>query len=288
MYVCGMKKFFVLLWAAMTLMPISVSAAQKEKAPATVSVISYNIRHGKANDGTNSWQFRYHTSAMMLTDQAPDLMGVQEAYDFQIKYIKEFTKGYNYIGVGRDDGKSKGEQMGIFYNSKTIKVLKWGTYWLSETPDVPSFGWDAKCRRSATWALLKDKRSGKKFFYVNTHLDHVGVEARSKGLQLVQNKIAEMNPKGWPLILSGDFNIEPDNEAILQLDKSMKSARDVAAKTDRHGSFNGWGKTNPETIIDYIYFSGFSRCERFETITKEYDGRKFISDHYPIKAVLVF
>ena len=114
------------------------------------------------------------------------------------------------------------------------------------------------------------------------------MEARSKGLQLVQDTIAEMNPKGWPLILSGDFNIEPDNEAILQLDKSMKSARDVAAKTDRHGSFNGWGKTNPETIIDYIYFSGFSRCERFETITKEYDGRKFISDHYPIKAVLVF
>ncbi len=280
-----MKKILISILAVLVAAPVF---AKKAETPAMVSVISYNIRHGKAKDGTNSWEFRYATSAMMVEDQKPDLMGVQEALEIQVKYLEEYTNGYGYIGVGRDDGKKKGEQMGIFYNKKSIKVIKWGTYWLSETPDEPSFGWDAKCRRSATWALLKDKRSGKKFFYVNTHLDHIGVEARSKGLKLVQDKIAEMNPQGWPLILSGDFNIEPDNAAIAELDKTMQSARDVAAKTDRHGTFNGWGKKNPESIIDYIYFSGFRRCVSYETITKEYGGRKFISDHYPIKAVLEF
>ena len=280
-----MKKIFLTLLTVILTVPVF---AKKADGPATITVVSYNIRHGKAKDGTNSWEFRAPTSPMMIEDQKPDVLGFQEALDNQIKFITEFTKGYDYIGVGRDDGKQKGEQMGILFNKKAVKLLKWGTYWLSETPDEPSFGWDAKCRRTATWALFKDKRSGKKFFYVNTHLDHVGVEARSKGLKLVQDKIAAMNPKGWPLILTGDFNIEPDNPAIIELDKTMKSARDVAARTDRHGSFNGWGKANPEPIIDYVYFSGFKRCDSFETITKEYGGRKFISDHYPIKAVLVF
>lgn len=280
-----MKKIFLTLLTVILTVPVF---AKKADGPATITVVSYNIRHGKAKDGTNSWEFRAPTSPMMIEDQKPDVLGFQEALDNQIKFITEFTKGYDYIGVGRDDGKQKGEQMGILFNKKAVKLLKWGTYWLSETPDEPSFGWDAKCRRTATWALFKDKRSGKKFFYVNTHLDHVGVEARSKGLKLVQEKIAAMNPKGWPLILTGDFNIEPDNPAIIELDKTMKSARDVAARTDRHGSFNGWGKANPEPIIDYVYFSGFKRCDSFETITKEYGGRKFISDHYPIKAVLVF
>ena len=283
-----MKKFLISLLAVLAAAPAFTLTAKKQEGPASVTVISYNIRHAKAKDGTNSWQFRAATSPMMIMDQKPDILGFQEALEEQVKFIKEYTKGYGYIGVGRDDGKASGEQMGILYNKKKISVLKWGTYWLSETPGKPSFGWDAKCRRTATWALLKDKRSGKKFFYVNTHLDHVGVEARSKGLKLVQDKIAAMNPKGWPLILTGDFNIHPDNPAILELEKTMKSARDVAAKTDRHATFNGWGKAGPAEIIDYIYFTGFSRCASYETITKEYGERKFISDHYPIKATLEF
>ena len=283
-----MKKIFVSLLAVLLAAPCFNLTAKKAEEAASVSVVSYNIRFGKAKDGTNVWPLRSNATIKMIEDQQPDVMGVQEALDFQVKYIKEYTKAYKYIGVGREDGKQNGEQMGIFYNKKKVSLVKWGTYWLSETPDKPSIGWDAKHRRTATWALFKDKKSGKKFFYVNTHLDHIGIEARSKGLQLVQDRIAAMNPKGWPLILTGDFNIEPDNAAIAQLDKTMKSARDVAAKTDRHGSFNGWGKCNPEKIIDYIYFSGFRRCASFETVTKEYDGRKFISDHYPIKAVLEF
>lgn len=281
-----MKKFFTLLFALLMMVPCAV--AKKSDGPAKVTVISYNIRYGDAKDGTNSWPFRCSAASEMIGDQKPDVIGVQEALEYQLKFLKEYTKGYVWIGVGRDDGRHKGEHMGIFYNKKTVSLVKWGTYWLSETPDKPSIGWDAKCRRTATWALFKDKRSGRKFFYVNTHLDHVGVQARSEGLKLIQEQIARINPKGWPLILGGDFNIEPDDPAIFQLDKSMKSTRDVAAKTDRHGSFNGWGKCNPEKIIDYLYYTGFRRCSSFETITKHYQDRTFISDHYPIKAVLEF
>ena len=178
--------------------------------------------------------------------------------------------------------------MSIFYNKKRIKLLKWGTFWLSETPDRPSLGWDAACRRTATWALMKDKTSGRKFWYVNTHLDHVGKEARKNGLALIVQRIQDINPKGYPMVLTGDFNVTPDDSCLEGLNRIMKSAREVAAKTDRSGTFHGWGKVVPGSVIDHIYFSGFSSCPVFEVIRKPYDGKNFVSDHYPVKALLVF
>ena len=173
-----MKRFAYLLLAAVLLLPGISLSAKKGKA-ADLKVISYNIRLGSADDGTNSWKYRYPASAMMIMDQKPDIFGLQEALPAQFDYLKEFCTGYKGVGVGRDDGKRAGEIMAIFYNKKTVKLLKWGTYWLSDTPDVPSKGWDAACFRTATWALLKDKASGKKFFYVNTHLDH-GADCRDE------------------------------------------------------------------------------------------------------------
>lgn len=153
-----MKKHLILLLAALVLLPAGLLAQNDLK------VMSYNIRVGTAKDGTNSWEFRYPASALMIQDQQPDIFGVQEALSFQVRYLEEYCEGYKSVGVGRDDGKKKGEFMSIFYKTKKFKLLKWGTFWLSETPDVPSKGWDAACFRSATWALLKDKASGKKFF----------------------------------------------------------------------------------------------------------------------------
>lgn len=282
-----MKKIACVFLACLSLFGIQ-AGAKKAVGPAEIKVISYNIRNGEANDGTNSWQYRYPTSAMMIMDQMPDIFGLQEAYDYQVRYLDEYTEGYKSVGVGRDDGKKKGEHMSIFYNKKTISLLKWGTFWLSETPDKPSKGWDAACYRTATWALLKDKRSGKKFWYVNTHLDHVGKEARKNGLSLIVNKIKEINPKGYPMVLTGDFNVTPDDPCLVDLNKIMKSARNVAVKTDKGYTFNNWGKITEGQPIDYIYYSGFSSCPVFEVIRKPYAGRKFISDHFPVSAILVF
>ena len=133
---------------------------------------------------------------------------------------------------------------------------------------------------------MKDKKSGKKFYYVNTHLDHVGVEARKKGLELIVNKIKEMNKEGYPMILTGDFNTKPDNHILDGLNAMMLSARNTAVKTDNGITYNGWGKGG--SVIDYIYYSGFTACTLFEVITKPYMERTYISDHFPIKAVLVF
>ena len=250
--------------------------------------MSYNIRMGSANDGTNSWQFRFPATLEMIKDQKPDVFGVQEALENQLLVITENIKEYKQVGVGRDNGKKKGEFMSIFWNTKTVSLIKWGTFWLSETPDKPSKGWDAACFRTATWALMKDKKTGKKFYFVNTHLDHKGAEAQKNGLMLIINRIAEINPQGYPMVLTGDFNIKPNNPAILELDKLMTSTRKIASKTDNNKTFNNWGKAADDMIIDYIYVSGFSSCPEYQTVTKSYFNKKYVSDHYPIFARLIF
>ena len=130
------------------------------------------------------------------------------------------------------------------------------------------------------------KDSGKEFFYVNTHLDHRGKEAQQKGLDLIVKRIAAMNPDGLPMILTGDFNVEPKNPVLTELNAKMLSAKATAEKTDRRATFNGWGER--ALVIDYIYYSGFSACPEYETIVRQYNGIPYISDHYPIVARLKF
>lgn len=280
-----MKKIVLILAAALCLVP-RISSAKKVSGPDTLSVISFNIRMGEGKDGTNSWQFRCPATIYMLRDKQPDIFGLQEAYDYQVLFIRENMLDYKSVGVGREDGKHKGEHMSIFYNKKKISLLKWGTFWLSETPEKPSMGWDAACFRTATWALMKDKRSGHKFYYVNTHLDHVGKTAQREGLALIVERIRAINPDGYPMVLTGDFNVESNDPVLTDLNKMMKDARVTAERTDSLNSFNGWGKSS--SVIDYIYYSGFSSCPKFETVQKKYGDFPFISDHYPVRAVLIF
>lgn len=281
-----MKKTVLLFIVMLFVLPVSLKAGNDDKGQNVLKVMSYNIRYGTGKDGTNSWNLRYVATAEMLKDQMPDVFGVQEALSFQIDFIEENFRDYKCVGVGRDNGKKEGEHMSIFWNKNTVSMSKWGTLWLSETPEKPSMGWDAACYRTATWALMKCKKTGRKFYFVNTHLDHVGVEARRKGLQLIVDRIAEINPEGLPMVLTGDFNMTPDSKELEDLDNVMDSARRIAEKTDSHDTFNGWGKSTG--IIDYIYVSGFSSCPEYQTVIKRYADRKFISDHYPVTAILIF
>ena len=280
-----MRNLFALFLAALLVLPQTAQAKKENDDAEGLKVMSYNIRLGSANDGTNSWSMRYAATGEMLEDQAPDVFGVQEALDYQVRYINEMC-GYEYVGVGRENGKKEGEHMAIFWNKKSVSMLKWGTFWLSETPDKPSKGWDAACFRTATWALMKDKKTGKKFYFVNTHLDHEGKEAQKNGLRLIVERIAEINPEGLPMVLTGDFNIRPDDPNLADLDSKMQSARKIAAVTDSHDTYNGWGRGSG--IIDYIYVSGFGSCPEYQTVVKRYQDRKFVSDHYPVSARLIF
>ncbi|MBQ2371922.1 MAG: endonuclease/exonuclease/phosphatase family protein [Bacteroidales bacterium] len=282
-----MRKLTLIIAAVLLALPFTVSA-QKQTRDYDLKVMSYNIRMGVAKDGTNSWEYRYPATALMLQDQMPDVFGVQEAFEFQIRFIEDNFADYESVGVGRDNGKSEGEFMSIFWNKKTVKMVKWGTFWLSETPEKPSLGWDAACKRTATWALMKDKNTGKMFYFVNTHLDHKGKEAQRKGLDLIVSRIDEINPKGYPMVLTGDFNIKPDNVALVGLEEKMQSARKIAPKTDNNPTFNGWGKAKSDMVIDYVYVSGFSACPEYHTVNEKYGQWKFISDHYPVYAKLIF
>ena len=274
---------FLSLMVLLTSVSLNAQHLNKEEG---LKVMSYNIRHGEGQDGTNSWRYRYPATIEMLRDQKPDVFGVQEALDYQVYFLKENLKDYSNVGVGRDNGKKAGEHMSIFWNKNTVSMLKWGTFWLSETPKKPSMGWDAACYRTATWALMKDKKTGNKFYFVNTHLDHVGKLAQQNGLKLIIDKIAEINKENIPVVLTGDFNVTPNDPVLVDLDARMTSARKSAAVTDNNGTFNNWGKDSK--IIDYVYYSGFKGCPEYQTVTKKYNNRKFVSDHFPVTAVLIF
>ncbi len=253
-------------------------------------VMSYNIRNSHAKDGENDWIVRRDATPEMIYTVRPEVFGIQEAYQDQVDYILEKCPDYKMVGVGRDDGVQKGEQMSVFYDSRKIELLDWGTYWLSETPDVPSYGWDAACRRTATWALLEQKSTGRRFYFVNTHLDHKGETARKEGLALIYNNIKKMNSDGLPLVLVGDFNVFPDDKCLTDINSLLKSARFSSRDADPKGSFNGFGQYGLDELekIDYIYYNGFSYSRCFKVETASYAGRPYISDHYPVYADIAF
>ena len=253
-----------------------------------ISVLTYNIRYGTAPDGDNSWEFRKPSTIAMIKVEKPDVFGLQEALGMQIEYISAECPSYGHVGVPRDDGVSEGEIMAVFYNTDTQKLLDWGTFWLSETPDEPSKGWDAMCRRTATWTLFQDKASGRKYYFVDTHLDHCGSQARLNGLALIVDRIAQINPKGFPMVLCGDFNVEPDDPCLNSLEGKMFSVRNIAQKSDRHYTFNAWGDPDMTETIDYVFERGFGKAVSFETLTGKYAGIPYISDHFPVKACLEF
>lgn len=251
--------------------------------------MSYNIRYGSADDGSNSWENRRPATVAMINDQQPDVFGVQEALSDQLEYVTSNCSDYSMVGVGRDDGQSAGEHMSVFWNTRTMKLLEWGTFWLSDTPDVPSGTWGSGIRRSTTWTLMQQRESGRKLYFVNTHLHHRvnEYEAQKKGLQLILERVGQMNTGNYPVILTGDFNIEPDNSALDVLDGVMLSARENAQKTDHHITFNDFSSTGGQ-ILDYIYYSGFSGCLEFCVVTTTYLDIPYVSDHYPVISRLVF
>ena len=251
-----------------------------------VKVISFNMRTGGADNGTqNAWGARREGIPAMMAKENPTVMGVQEALSYQLTFVTENVPGYEYYGVGRDDGGSTGETMAIFYKTDVVELGDHGTFWLSETPDEVSYGWDAAYRRTATWAFFTVKATGKKFFYINTHLDSEGSEAREQSIRLICDKLAELNPDGYPSILTADFNSTTDDAIFDPLKMVMYDARTDAAVTDQFGTYNGWGTTT--SAIDHIFYSDFTPLE-YHTIMDRWNGVQYISDHYPISALLEF
>ena len=196
-----------LLLVLLAYVTIVLCGCSDNKDNLTIKYISYNIRYGTADDGDNAWDIRKPATKEMISIEQPDVFGLQEALVGQLEYIDSNFPQYSRVGVGRDDGKEEGEFMAVYYRNDKFKLLDNGNFWLSETPDECSMGWDAACRRIVTWAKLKDKETGKVFYAFNTHLDHVGEVAREQSILLITKKIEEIVKKDKaPVFLSGDFN----------------------------------------------------------------------------------
>lgn len=259
----------------------SVHVSAQNKA---LKVVSYNIRYSSAkSDGGNCWVNRRSGTLTMLEREKPDLLGLQEALSDQLDYISEHMPSYGYVGVGRDDGKRKGESMAVFYNRKRMKLLRHATFWLSETPDSVSRGWDGVCRRTVTCTLFKDRRTGKKVAFLNTHLDHKGEQARRNGVLLLCRLISEWVPKGVPVVLGGDMNSTTDDDIFVPLrQQGIEDARVLSPLTDERGTYHGWGKE--EKVIDHFFVRGM-KVHRFLRLDGDY-GVPYLSDHYPIEIVI--
>ena len=251
-------------------------------------IISYNVRFSSVpeTDGANRWELRRDASIKMVAEQKPLAMGLQEACPDQIDFLDQNLTGYKHIGVGRDDGNRAGEMMAIYYDTTRLTLLNSGTFWLSETPDKVSIGWDAACNRTCTWGHFKVNDTGFEFLYFNTHLDHAGSQARRNSIKLIVAKMAELNPNNVPVFLSGDFNSTTDDTIFEPLKASLKDAREVSAISDKNITYNGFGtvtdnpNTRKEWVIDHIFFSGVNPLA-FRVLNGNY-GVPFISDHYPI------
>tara|TARA_R110002033_G_scaffold7247_4_gene26942 strand:- start:1604 stop:2428 length:825 start_codon:yes stop_codon:yes gene_type:complete len=248
-----------------------------------LKIMSYNIKLDSPKEGKNSWTNRKPFFINQIKFYEPDVLGVQESMPNQMKEMDSLLVAYSFVGVGRDDGKDAGEYSAIFYKNEKLKVIESETFWLSETPDKVSMGWDAVCNRVCTYALFEEIETGKKFYMFNTHFDHVGEVARVKSALLIDKKIKEINTKKYPVVLSGDFNMEDTHESIQFLSKSLKDSKEVSELTfGPVGTFNGFHFDKPVTRrIDYLFVSKNVEVKKYAVLSDSWD-LKYPSDHFPI------
>ena len=255
-----------------------------------LKVMTYNIRLSLESDKENSWNNRKQETMALMSYYHPDYFGVQEAIPQQMIDIKTNLKDYDFVGVGRDDGKNQGEYSAIFYDKSKLDVLKSGTFWLSETPEKPSKGWDAAYNRVCTYAFFKIKKTGKQFLAMNLHFDHVGNVARVNSANLILEKIKKLNPKNVPLTLTGDFNLTDDSEPIKIISKSLDNVFYHSKKTHYgpKGTFTGFDiNTIPQDRIDYIFVKGFEVLSN-RTINDRRENLLYPSDHFPVLTEISF
>lgn len=272
-------------------------------------IMSFNIRLDTPKDEKNAWIHRKELVGSEIRFHSIDIVGLQEVLKNQLKDLTELLPEYGCIGVGRDDGKDSGEFSPILYLTSRLNLLDSGTFWLSETPEVPgSKGWDAACRRVCTWAKFLDKQTEKVFFYFNTHLDHKGEIAKREGAHLILKLIDQM-AGDHPVVLTGDFNSTEESEPYrIVTDPNNKiSFKDTryCSETPHHGpSFTSHFFKGAEIFsyiinkqykeisqlpdqivspIDYIFVKNCAGVKKHGVLSDNWDG-VYPSDHMPVVA----
>ncbi len=299
----GHRYFFSLsvvtsiLLIVLLILPVGISIAEEtDDAKNDLLVMSFNIRYGTANDGKDRWENRKEQVCEVIERYHCDVIGLQEALRFQIDAIREASPQYDEIGVGRDDGKTKGEYSGILYRKDRVEVTDSGTFWLSDTPEVvASTSWGNSITRICTWGRFIHKPSGKAFYHYNVHLDHRSQPSREKSAVLVAQRIANRKHPD-PVVLTGDFNAGESNKAILylkgDLDQSGKTPvplvdtfRLLHPEAAQVGTFNGFKGTRSGEKIDYVFVAPGTEVLEARILHDNEDGR-YPSDHFPVTARL--
>lgn len=277
-----MKKLFFLL---------ALTAAVSCNAPQELTVMTLNMRYDNPEDGANNWRFRRERIAELIRSEAVDLLGTQEVLANQFDDLQALLPGYRAVGVGREDGARAGEFNAVFFRSDRFELLDSGVFWLSENPETPgSKGWDGACERLATWTVLRDK-SGGELLFINTHLDHIGEQARREGVALLLRRIETLRA-GRPVILTGDFNAEPSSPVVARVvaDSALRSAWDTAPiRSGSAWSFSDFGQLPEEErpLIDYVFYGGGLEVLSC-SILPDTLGGGYLSDHAPVEARLKY
>lgn len=277
-----MKPISLLLTALLFTLALSLRAQ-------SFSIATFNVRYDSPRDTGNLWASRAPVVANLIRFHDFDVFGTQEGLKNQLDDISRALPQYSRYGRGRDDGKESGEFSAIYYRKDKFRLLKSGDFWLSQTPDKPSLGWDATCcNRICSWVYLQDIASGKKFYVFNVHFDHQGKTARVESGKLMLKKIREI-AGNEPVLLTGDFNGDHNSEWYKTLANSeilKDTYREAKYPYANNSSFNSFGKNlNGMAIIDHIFMSKHFSVKKWGILTDTYHG-KFPSDHFPVVAVV--
>ena len=274
-----MKIFYQCILSVFILLTITSSIYSQQH-----TIISYNIRYDNNWDIENSWEIRRSNIIQMLFKYSPSIIGIQEGLLNQVQYIDSSLIDYDYVGVGSDDGKKKGEFCAIYFDTTRYVLSKNSTFWLSETPDTISVGWDAALERICTYGLFKDRITKKEFWVFNTHFDHIGVVAREKSSELILKRIDKINRQSLPVVLMGDFNSTPNSPPVKELKTELNDALKISLEKLQgpRGTFNGFNEDLPiEKRIDYI-FTNDLKVISYTHINDRLNNNRHISDHLPV------
>ncbi len=257
------------------------------KAEDALRVMSFNIRC--ANVGTDSWEDRIGIVSQTMLDSNADSIGVQEATPEWMATLKNtVSEKYAYVGVGRDDGDNEGEYSAIFYLKDKYDVIDSGTFWLSETPDTPSMGWDAACNRICTWVHLRSKETGEEYVHMNSHFDHIGITARKNSVDMILNKAKEFTD--IPVVFTADMNVREGSDNYIQFTQSgyFHDTKQFAPDTMDYCTYhNTKPKNHKGDVIDYVMINDSFEALSYKVVTEGIDGR-YVSDHFPIYADIRF
>lgn len=270
------------LFAALALLCIALPALSAP-APAPLRVMSFNVRVPVDTDGDKRWSVRRTAMAALVEQAHPDVFGTQELVQEQAQYLAAQLPDYRWFGKGRR-GDDSDEHMGVFYDSRALSVVESGDFWLSETPQVPgSSSWNTDLPRMVTWALFERRSDKRRFYLLNTHFAHRDQDeaAREHSARLILSRIAAL-PTNIPVVLTGDFNSDPDQGTYRVLTASLGDARARAPEPQGPEKTFQDFTTQPTRRIDWILFRGLTPT-RFSTLDQR-PGGVLPSDHYPVLA----